>query len=130
LQAGFDAGRLGQGAAAATQRELLARVARLAQADQAQLDESERNTQQNKDGRQLFLVGQAAITYGQADRGLKMMEAAVQRGIAKNGDDAQLQLAVALGSVGRAGQARSMLAALPERDGLAALARLWLLALR
>lgn len=107
LQAGFDAGRLGQGAAAGAQRELLARVSRLAQADQAQLDESERTAQKQSDGRQLFLVGQAAMSYGQAERGLKLMEAAVQRGIAKNGDDAKLQLAVALASAGRSGQARS-----------------------
>lgn len=107
LQAGFDAGRLGQGAPAAAQRELLARVSRLAQADQAQLDESERTAQKQSDGRQLFLVGQAAMSYGQAERGLKLMEAAVQRGIAKNGDDAKLQLAVALASAGRSGQARS-----------------------
>ena len=130
LQAGFDAGRLGQGAAATTHREMLARVNRLAQSDQQQLDESERLAQQQNDGRQQFLVGQAAMTYGQAERGLKLMESAVQRGLAKNGDDAKLQLAVALASAGRVSQARSLLATLPERDGLAELARLWMFALR
>lgn len=130
LQAGFDAGRLGQGTASSAQRDLLARVNRLAQADQAQLDESERLAQKQADGRQLFLVGQAAMSYGQPERGLQLMEVAVQRGIAKNGDDAKLQLAVALVSAGRAAQARSLLTALPERDGLADLARLWLLALK
>lgn len=80
LQAGFDAGLLGKGPEAAAQQALMNRAQRLAQADQAQLDEAISQAQRQADGRALFLLGQAAISYGQRERGLGLMEAALGRG--------------------------------------------------
>lgn len=130
LQAGFDAGLLGKGPEAAAQQALMNRAQRLAQADQAQLDEAISQAQRQADGRALFLLGQAAISYGQRERGLGLMEAALGRGIAQHADEARLRLAVALSVAGRQAEANRLLQAMPERDGLADLARLWLLALR
>jgi hypothetical protein len=130
LQAGFEAGILGKGPGASVQQSLLVRAQKLAQAEAAQFEEAVAQAQRQSDGRQLFLLGQAALFEGQAERGVRLMEAALERGLARQPDDARLRLAVALVAVGRRSDAGRLFSALPERDGLSDLARLWLLALR
>ena len=130
LQAGFEAGILGKGTGASAQQALLARAQKLAQADAAQFEEALAQAQRQSDGRQLFLLGQAAVFEGQPERGVRLMETALERGLARHPDDARLRLAVGLAAVGRRADALRLFSAMPERDGLADLARLWLLALR
>ena len=130
LQAGFEAGILGKGPGASAQQALLARAQKLAQADAAQFEEALAQAQRQSDGRQLFLLGQAAVFEGQQERGVRLMETALERGLARHPDDARLRLAMGLAAVGRRADALRLFSAMPERDGLADLARLWLLALR
>lgn len=130
LQEGFEAGILGKGPGASAQQALLARAQKLAQADAAQFEEALAQAQRQSDGRQLFLLGQAAVFEGQQERGVRLMETALERGLARHPDDARLRLAVGLAAVGRRADALRLFSAMPERDGLADLARLWLLALR
>lgn len=130
LQAGFDAGALGKGPGAQAQRDLLARAVKESDADKSQLDEAQKQAQAVADGRRLFLVGQAAGSYGQADRAVKLMEMALAKGIGRHPQDARLHHALALVSAGQLEPARTILRDLPAQDGLADLAALWLLALR
>lgn len=130
LQAGMEAGVLGKGAGAQAQRDLLARVTRESDTDRAQLDESEKQAAAASDGRRLFLVGQAAWSYGQHERAIRVMEQALAKGISRHLNDARLHYAIALGTAGKAADARKVLSELPAQDGLADLARLWLIALR
>lgn len=130
LKAGFDAGVLGKGPAAAAHRDLLARVTREAAADKAQLPDALKQASGAADARRQFLAGQAAWSHGQVDEGVQMMQQALARGITREPDDARLHLAVALASSGRKDEARKLFSGLPPRDGLADLGRLWLLTLR
>ena len=130
LKAGFDAGVLGKGPAASTQRDLLARVTREAAADKAQLPDAQKQADDSVESRRQFLAGQAAWSHGQTDVGVQLMQRALARGITRDPDDARLHLALALASAGRKDEARKLFAGLPPRDGLADLGRLWLLALR
>lgn len=130
LQAGADAGVLGKGPGGQAQRDLLARVVRESDTDRAQLDDAERQAAAAADGRRLFLVGQAAWSYGQHERAVRLMEQAMSKGISRNAQDAKLHYGIALADAGKLPQARQILKELPAQDGLADLARLWLIALR
>lgn len=130
LQAGFEVGVLGKGPGAQAQRDLLARATRESEADKAQLDESEKQAAAAADGRRAFQLGQAALSYGQPDRAVRLMEQGLAKGISRHSQDARLHLAIALSAVGRVADARRQLAELPSQDGLAELGRLWLIALR
>lgn len=130
LKAGVDAGVLGKGPAGATHRELLAKATRAAEADRAQLGDAEKQAAAGSQGRPLFLVGQAAWSYGQHDRAVPLMERALRLGVAPQPNDAQLHFALALASAGQSDRARSVLQGLAGQDGWADLARLWLIALR
>ncbi len=130
LQSGFDSGALGKGPGGAAHRDLLARVTREAQTDRAQLPEAQRAAAAGGDARRQFQMGQAAWSHGQGQQGAQWMQEALARGLTRDADDARLHLAVAWVSAGRADEARKLLTGLPERDGLADLARLWLIAVR
>ena len=130
LKAGFDAGVLGKGASAQAQRDLLARAQREADADKAQWAEARRQAEAGRDARQLLLVGLAAWSHGQADVAVPMVQKAIEQGLTREPDDARLHLALVLASAGRREEARHLLGNLPARDGLAAVGRLWAIALR
>jgi hypothetical protein len=78
----------------------------------------------------MFAVGEAAITYGLADKGLTLMEKAIAAGVRRNPEDAQLRYAVALLKAGKRAQAEPLLRAIKGADGAAELARYWLMASR
>ena len=130
LQVGFDSGALGKGPGAAGQRELMSKVSREAEADRSQLDEAQRQAASAADGRRLFQVGQAALSYGQPERALQLMEQALAKGIGRHPMDARLHHAIALAAAGRSAEAKRQFADLPAQDGLAELGRLWQLAVR
>lgn len=130
LKAGFDAGVLGKGASAQAQRDLLARAQREADTDKAQLTEARRQAEAGRDARQLLLVGLAAWSHGQAAVAVPLVEKAIAQGLTRDPDDAKLHLALVLASAGRRDEARQLLGSLPARDGLAAVGRLWAIALR
>ena len=130
LQAGLDSGALGKGPGAQSHRDLMARVIKESDVDKAQLAEAEKQALAASDGRRLILVGQAAWSYGQNERAAKLMEQGVAKGVSRHPHDARLHQALVLASAGKAADARQILGELPSQDGLADLARLWLIALR
>lgn len=130
LDDGFKAGVLGKGPSAAAHRDLRARAAKAATDDKAQLAQSEGSAEKAGDPSRLFAVGEAALSYGQADKGLALMEKALAQGIRRNPEDAQLRYAVGLLKAGKRAQAEPILRGLKGQDGAADLARLWLLAVR
>ena len=78
----------------------------------------------------MFTVGEAALSYGQTDKGLALMEKAIAQGLKRNAEDARLRYGVALLQAGRRPQAEAILKTVQGADGSADLARLWLLAVR
>jgi Tetratrico peptide repeat len=126
VEAGFERGLLGQGAKAAEHQALRQRLQRQFQSDPA----PDAKAAAGREPALAFVTGWDLYTRGQAADGIALMQQAVQRGLPKNADDAKLRLASALVGAGRAEEARPLLLALRDggsRDGLADLARLWLL---
>lgn len=130
LEEGFKAGVLGKGPAAAQHRDLRARAAKAAADDKANFAQAEAAADKSGDASRVFAVGEAAITYGQVDKGLALMEKALAAGIRRNAEDAQLRYAVALLKAGKRAQAEPLLRAIKGSDGGADLARYWLWAVR
>ena len=131
LKAGFEAGVLGkEGTGGASQRQLLARVQAEADADAAQVLPLSRQAEGARDARQKLVAGRAAWSHGRHDLAIALIEQAMALGLNREADEAGLHLALAMAASGRREDARKVLAGLPERDGLADLARLWMIALR
>lgn len=126
VETGFERGLLGQGAKAAEHQALRQKLQKQLQADLA----PDIKAAAGRDAAYQFNTGWDLYTRGQAADGIALMQQALQRGLNKQADDARLRLATALAGAGRADEARPLLTALRDggaRDGLADLARLWLL---
>lgn len=126
VEAGFERGILGQGPDTAEHQALRQRLHRQLQADPA----PDPKAAAGRDPATAFAIGWDLHSRGQVADGISLMQLAVQRGLPRQADDARLRLAVALVAAGRTDDARPMLLALRDggaRDGLADLARLWLL---
>jgi hypothetical protein len=126
LEAGFERGVLGQGAKAAEHKALRERIQKQFQADVA----PDPKAAAGRDAAYQFNTGWDLASRGQATEGIALMQQGVQRGLPRQADDARLRLAGALVAAGRAEEARPLFAALRDggaKDGLADLARLWLI---
>lgn len=77
----------------------------------------------------LFNLGYGLVHAGQADKGLKMMEAAIKAGGLKQPEDAKLRLGQAYAVAGKKSQAISTLKTVGGKDGTAELARYWIMAI-
>lgn len=130
LEEGFKAGVLGKGPAAAAHRDLKTRADRLVAQDKGQLTQSQASAESSGDAWKIFAVGEAAVSYGDLDRGLGLMEKAISMGLPRNADDARLRMGVALLKAGRRAPAEAQLHAVKGSDGVADLARYWLMAVR
>ena len=74
-------------------------------------------------------MGYGLVQAGQADKGLKMMEAAIKAGGLKQPEDAKLRLGEAYHAAGKKSQAISTLKTVRGTDGTAELARYWIMAI-
>ena len=81
------------------------------------------------DNNGLLNLGYGLVQSGQADKGLKMMEAAVKAGNLKQPEDAKLRLGEAYAAAGKKSQAISTLKTVGGTDGTAEIARYWILAI-
>ena len=77
----------------------------------------------------LLNLGYGLVQSGQADKGLKMMEAAIKAGGLKQPEDAKLRLGEAYAAAGKKSQAISTLKTVGGKDGTAELARYWIMAI-
>ncbi|WP_229518303.1 lipopolysaccharide assembly protein LapB [Massilia sp. PAMC28688] len=77
----------------------------------------------------LVKLGYSLVHSGQADKGLKMMEAAIKAGGLKYPEDAKLHLGQAYATAGKKQQAIATLKTVGGKDGAADLARYWIMAI-
>lgn len=129
IDKGYKAGVLGVGADAP-------RHQRLKDLADKTLAEANKNLAVNEaalvkagDNNGLLNLGYGLVQSGQADKGLKMMEAAIKAGGLKNPEDAKLRLGQAYAAAGKKQQAISTLRTVGGTDGTAELARYWIMAI-
>ncbi|XYJ11547.1 tetratricopeptide repeat protein [Telluria sp. B2] len=82
-----------------------------------------------KDNDSLVGLGYSLVQSGQADKGLKMMEAAIKAGNLRRPDEAKLRLGEAYAVAGKKQQAISTLRTVGGKEGTADLARYWIMAI-
>jgi hypothetical protein len=129
IDKGYKAGVLGTGADAA-------RHQRLKDLAEKNLAENNKNLAVNqaalvkaKDNDGLVALGYGLVQAGQADKGLKMMEAAIKAGNLKYAEEAKLRLGEAYAAAGKKQQAISTLKGVRGKEGTADLARYWIMAI-
>lgn len=123
VEAGYAAGKLGQGADAAQHQRLRDTATRLAHDDAQALkvDAAGRNAEW------LVKTGQLLVVSGQLDQGLQFLELGLAQGGLKWPDDARLRLAQAHVLKGQKPRALELFKAVRAGEGAADLARLWVL---
>jgi hypothetical protein len=127
---GYAKKLLGAGADAARDQRLKALVAKKITEDKATLAEGEKAAAQQASGDALVNTGFNLVTYGQADKGLKLMQQGIAKGGLKNPDMARLHLGYAQLLAGQKDGAMKTFAAVSGKAGSASLARLWAIQLR
>jgi predicted Zn-dependent protease len=129
IDKGYKAGALGTGPDAARHQRLkdLAEKTLAEQNKSAATDEAEFT--KLKDGDALVALGYGLVQAGQADKGLKMMDAAIKGGNVKNVDEAKLRLGEAYAVAGKKQQAISTLKSVSGNGGAADLSRYWVMAI-
>jgi hypothetical protein len=129
IDKGFKAGILGVGADAGRHQRLkdLADKTLAEQNKNAAANEAELKAAKDNDG--LVALGYSLVQAGQADKGLKMMEAAIKAGGLKYAEEAKLRLGEAYAAAGKKQQAIATLKTVSGKDGTADLARYWIMAI-
>jgi hypothetical protein len=127
---GYQKKLLGVGADAARQQRLKELIAKKLAEDKATLAEGEKAAARQATGDALIATGFNLATYGQADRGLALMQQGIAKGGLKFPDQAALHLGYVQLLAGRKTEAAKTLANVKGRDGSASLARLWMIRLR
>jgi hypothetical protein len=98
--------------------------------DKATLAEGEKAAAAQPTGDALVSTGYNLVTYGQADKGLKLMEQGIAKGGLKRADQSKLLMAYAYQIAGSQDRALKAYAAVGGTDGSKDLARLWQLKAR
>ena len=127
LDAGFANGVLGTGSNAAKHKQLRDKAAKGAADDAKNIASGEAGAAKAKDGAGLVNLGYAYVTMDQFDKGIPLMEQGIAKGIAKKGDDYKLRLGMAYAMAGRKAEAVKTLESVKGDDGLADLARYWIM---
>jgi hypothetical protein len=126
---GYKAGVLGTGADAARHQRLKDLIDKSLASDAKDLAANEATLVKAKDNDGLVAMGYGLVQAGQADKGLKMMEAAIKAGGLRNPEDAKLHLGQAYAVAGKKQQAIATLKSVGGTDGTADLARYWIMAI-
>jgi hypothetical protein len=129
IDKGYKAGALGTGPDAA-RHQRLKDLAEKTLADQNKTfatDEAQLTKEGDNDG--LAALGYSLVQSGQADKGLKMMEAAIKTNKLKYPEDAKLHLGQAYAVAGKKQQAISTLKSVGGKDGTADLARYFIMSI-
>jgi hypothetical protein len=129
IDKGYKAGVLGSGADAARHQRLKDLAAKTLAESNKDLAVNEAALVKAKDNDGLVALGYGLVQAGQADKGLKMMEAAIKAGNLKNPEDAKLRLGEAYAAAGKKQQAIATLKGVGGQDGAADLARYWIMAI-
>jgi hypothetical protein len=129
IDKGYKAGLLGVGADAARHQRLKDLAAKTLAESNKNLAINEAALVKAKDNDGLVALGYGLVQSGQADKGLKMMEAAIKAGNLKHPDEAKLRLGEAYTAAGKKQQAISALKGVGGKEGAADLARYWIMAI-
>ena len=126
---GYSAGILGQGAEASRQARLKALVEKDIAAKKASIAADEATALKAKTGDALLTVGYNYVSFGDASKGLDLMQQAIAKGVS-NVNLARLQLGLAQLQAGQKDQAIETLNTVEGDDGTHDIAQLWILKLK
>ena len=129
IDRGFTVGALGGGSGSDVDRHNRLRVmaTNAAAADSKALPINEKEAVAAKDGNALVGNGLDYVGYGQAEKGIALIEQGIQRGGLKHSDDAKLHLGIAYFAAGQREKAVQVWKTIEGSDGTAELSRLWVL---
>lgn len=126
---GFKAGALGTGPEAARHQRLRDLAIKQEAEQKAAIAGQAAEAANEKTGDDLVKVGYAYVTMGEVDQGIALIEKGIAKGGLKRADDAKLRLGMAqLQSAKGKGAATQTLRSVKGNDGVADIARLWLVA--
>jgi hypothetical protein len=128
IDKGFASGALGSGAEAERHKRLRDLAIQRETDAKTSIDERAAEAAKVKDGNDLVQIGYTYVTFGQADKGIPLIEQGIAKGGLKRPEDAKLRLGMALLQSGK-GKARAVqaLRAVQGNDGSSDLGRLWAL---
>jgi hypothetical protein len=124
---GFQNGVLGQGTEGERHKRLRALAEKQMGDDKPALAQAEQDAASKPDGVALFKVGESYAAYGQADKGIALMQSALQKGGFKNPDEQKLHLGYWQLKAGKKAPALETLKQVKAADGSGDLAHLWTL---
>ncbi|WP_428313023.1 hypothetical protein [Hydrocarboniphaga sp.] len=125
VDAGYAAKLLGAGPDASRHQRLKELVTKKITEDKATLAEGEKAAAAQPTGDALVSTGLNYVGYGQADKGIPLIEAGIKKGGIKLLDQAKLHLGYAYLVAGKKDQAQKNFAGVQGSDGSRDLARLW-----
>ncbi|ODU07224.1 MAG: hypothetical protein ABS84_16525 [Rubrivivax sp. SCN 71-131] len=126
---GYKAGVLGSGAQAARHQRLKELAARQEAEQRSSLAAQAAQAESEKTGDDLVKVGYAYVTQGEVAKGLALIEQGIAKGGLKRPEDARLRLGMAqLQAPATKAKAGATLRGIKGSDGVADIARLWLIA--
>ena len=127
LEQGYASSVLGKGADADRHNRLRDLANKQAAQDAAAIAQGESEAATAKDGDALLAIGYNYVINGKAERGLALMEQGLKHGPLKHPEDGKLHMALAYAQTGQRVKAAQLLQTVRGNDGVADLARLWLL---
>lgn len=127
LDDGFAQGVIGTGANTTKDKQLRDRASKGAADDAKNIANGEAGAAKLKDGTGLVNLGWAYVTMDQFDKGIALIEQGVAKGGMKRPEDARLRLGMAYAVAGRKADAAKALESVKGEDGVADLARYWML---
>ncbi|MCP1212846.1 tetratricopeptide repeat protein [Acetobacter okinawensis] len=128
MDQGYKQGILGQGAEAPRQARLKALVEKTIADKKASIAEDEKAALAQTSGNALLNVGYNYVTFGQADKGLALMEQAIAKGVT-DPNIARLHLGLAQMQAGNKAAAIQTLKSVAGDNGAYDIAQLWVLKL-
>lgn len=126
MNQGYQSGVLGQGAEAPRQARLKAMVEKAVASKKASIAADERAAASASNGDDLLTVGYNYVTFGQADKGLQLMQQALSKGVS-DVNIARLHLGLAELYAGHKDQALAALRSVEGDNGAHDIAQLWIL---
>ena len=128
IDKGFASGALGTGAPAPRHKRQRAQATHPEAEAKASIEQRATEAAATKDGNDLVQIGYTYVTFGQADKGIPLIEQGIAKGGLKRPEDAKLRLGMALLQSGKNKQkAVQTLRSVQGNDGAADLGRLWAL---
>ena len=126
----FAGGLLGTGPEAPRHLRLKALVEKTYDADKAALGKEDAAAASDHDGNAMLALGETYVSFGSFDKGIPMIQQAIQKDDLRHPEDAKLQLGLAYWKAGQKPKAIQTLKTVGGTDGTADLAQLWILRFR